>query len=72
MNVSKRVVVCIPATVAEIDTADGSDVVIHHHDLFVVRPKLNRIYGRHPTKQTPNQMGPNEQYLGYRCDQDAS
>jgi hypothetical protein len=45
--------VCIPATITEIDTTDGSDVVIHDHDLFVVRPKLNRIYGRYSTEQTP-------------------
>ena len=72
VNVGKRVVVCIPATVTEIDTADGSDVVIHDHNLFVVRPKLYRIYGRYSTEQTPDQMGTDGQYLGYRCDQDAS
>lgn len=41
VNVRKRVVVRIPATVTEINTADGGDAVIHDHDLFVVGPKLN-------------------------------
>jgi hypothetical protein len=45
VNISKRVVVCVPATKTEIDATDGSDVIIHDHDLFVVGPKLNRIYG---------------------------
>lgn len=62
----------IPATVTEIDTADGGDVVIHNHNLFVMRPKLNRIYVEHATEKTPNWMGPNEQHLDYRCDQGAS
>lgn len=45
VNVSERMVVRIPTTVTEIDTTDGSDTVIHNYDLFVVRPKLNRICG---------------------------
>ena len=45
VNISKGVVVRIPTAVTEIDTTDGGDVVIHDHDLFVVGPELNRIYG---------------------------
>jgi len=47
MDISKRVAVCIPAAIAEIDTADGSHVVIHDHDLFMVGPNLNRIYEKY-------------------------
>jgi len=72
VDVSKRVVVSIPATVTEIDATDGSDVVIHDHDLFVVRPKLDRIYERDSVEQIANWTGPDQQYLDCRCDQGAS
>ena len=55
--ISKRVVVSIPATEAEINSADGGEVIVHDHDLFVVRPELNGICGGgihlsgHPTKR---------------------
>lgn len=45
VDVGEWVVVCIPATITEIDAADGGNMVIYDHDLFVVGPKLNRIYG---------------------------
>lgn len=48
--VSKRVVMGIPAAETEIDTADSGEVVVYDYDLFVVRPKLNRICGRYSTE----------------------
>jgi len=72
MNVSEWMVVRVPATVTEIDTADGGDVVIHYHNLFVVRPELNRICWEYATEKARNWMGPDEQHLDYRCDQGAS
>ena len=46
VDIGKRVIMRIPTAVTEIDTANGSDVVIHDHNLFVVGPKLNRVCGR--------------------------
>ena len=61
--VSKRMVVGVPATETEIDTADSSEVVVHDHDLFVVRPKLNGICGRYSTKRTSEWACSNESTL---------
>ena len=63
---------CVPAAITEVDTADGGDVVIHDHDLFVVRPKLNRICERYSSERTFNWMGPREWHLDYQNDLDAS
>lgn len=46
MDVSKWVVVGIPATETEVDAPDSGEVVVYDHNLFMVRPKLNRVYGR--------------------------
>lgn len=72
MDVSKGVVVRIPATKTEVDTTNGSGVVIHDHNFFVVGPELNGIYGEYITEQTPDWTRPNERYLDCRYDQDAS
>ena len=46
VDVGKWVVVRVPATITEIKTTDGSDVIVHDNNLLVVGPKLNRICGQ--------------------------
>lgn len=57
MYVRKRVVVSIPATETEIDPANGSEVIVHDHNFFVVRPKLDGVCGKYST----------ERASGYKC-----
>ena len=43
MCVCKRVILCVPATKTNVETADTRSVVVNNHDFLVVRPELNHI-----------------------------
>ena len=43
MCVCKRVILCVPATKTNVETADTRSVVVNDHDFLVVRPELDNI-----------------------------
>ena len=43
MCVGKRVILCVPATKTNVETADTRSVVVNDHDFLVVRPELDNI-----------------------------
>lgn len=43
MNIGERVVVGVPATEAEVKTADAGAVLVHHDNFLVMRPELDIV-----------------------------